>query len=124
MQKKDSRRRSAARSAALPGRSGGKAKGTDAVNRAKPCERFLFGCLLVALIVGVFFVKFWMMSVEKRLADGRAFHWTTVNNDHRLINLQWGHENRLRRVERTAWAVWDHHAPCDGWPTQQEIAEK
>ena len=91
------------------------------MNKSKRGERFLFGCLLVALIVGVFFVKRWMMSVEQRLAEGQDFHWITLNNDQRLINLLWGHENRLGRIEHTAWAVWDHHAPCDGWPTRKEI---
>lgn len=91
-------------------------------NAAHRIERFLFGCLLVALMVGIVATKLWVMDVEQRLADSQEFHWISVNDDQRLSNLLWGHENRMRRVEHTAWAVWDHHAPCDGWPTQREIA--
>ncbi len=82
----------------------------------------MFGCLLVALSIGIFLTKLWVMSVEERLVENRENHWTGVNTDNRQTNVMWSHENRLRRVERTAWAVWDHHAPCDGWPTQQQIA--
>lgn len=92
------------------------------MTRSKPHERFLFGCLLVALMVGIISVKFWIWSVEERLADNIAFHWDIVGDDKSRTNVLTIHENRLRRVEHTAWAVWDHHAPCDGWPTQQQIA--
>ncbi len=92
------------------------------MNRNRSRERLLFTCLLVALIVGIVVTKLWVMGVEQRLADSQEFHWISVNNDQRLINLLWGHESRLRKAEHTAWAVWDNHAPCNGWPTQREIA--
>lgn len=92
------------------------------MNRNKG-ERFLFGCLLVVLSIGIFATKVWVMSVEERLAENMENHWTAVNTDNRQTNVMWIQENRLRRVERTAWAVWDHHAPCDGWPTTQQIAQ-
>lgn len=85
-------------------------------------ERFLAGCLLVALMVGIVFVKFWMVSVEERLAESLAIHWVGVDTDKSQTNVLYNHENRLRRVEYGSQAVWDHHAPCDGWPTQNQIA--
>ena len=85
-------------------------------------ERFLAGCLLVALMVGIVFVKFWVVSVEERLDENLAFDWIIVHIENGQMNVLTSHEDRLRRVEHTAWAVWDHHAPCDGWPTQQQIA--
>ncbi len=93
------------------------------MNRNKPRERFKFGCLLVALMVGIVFVKFWMVSVEERLAENIVIRRANLGDDKTQTNVLYNHENRLRRVERTAWAVWDHHAPCDGWPTQQQIAQ-
>jgi len=92
------------------------------MNRYKPRERFMLGCLLVALMVGIVFVKFWMVSVEERLAENIVIRRANLGDDKTQTNLLYNHENRLRRVERTAWAVWDHHAPYDGWPTQQQIA--
>ena len=92
------------------------------MNRNKPRERLLFTCLLVALMVGIVFVKFWMVSVEERLAENQAIHRMNLNDDKTQTNVLYNHERRMRRVERTAWATWDHHAPCDGWPTQQQIA--
>jgi len=86
----------------------------------KPSERFLFGCLLVALIIGIVAVKVWVMSVEERLAVNLAIHQTGVDTDKSQTNVLYNHENRLRRVEHSSQAVWD--APCDGWPTQQQIA--
>ena len=92
------------------------------MNRHKPRERFFFGCLLVALMAGIITVKFWMVSVEERLAESLAIHWIGIGTDKSQTNILKIYERRMRRVERTAWAVWDHHAPCDGWPTQQQIA--
>ncbi len=92
------------------------------MNRNKHRERFLFGCLLVALIVGLIGVNFWILSVEERLAENQSTDRMNVNDDKTQTNVLYNHERRMRRVERTAWVVWDHHAPCDGWPTQQEIA--
>ena len=83
----------------------------------------MFGCLLVALMVGIVFVKFWMVSVEERLAESLAIHWDSVGTDKSQTNVLYNHENRLRRVEYGSQAIWDHHAPCDGWPTQQQIAK-
>ncbi len=93
------------------------------MNRHFSSERFLAGCLLVALMVGIVFVKFWMVSVEERLAESLATHWIGVDTDKSQTNVLYNHENRLRRVEYNSRAVWDHHAPFDGWPTQQQIAE-
>ena len=92
------------------------------LNRNKPRERFLFTCLLVALMVGIVFVKFWMVSVERRFVQVEQIFWVNVETDQGRTNVLRIHERRLRVVEHTAWAVWDHHAPCDGWPTQQQIA--
>lgn len=92
------------------------------MNRNKPRERFYFACLLVALIVGVFALKVWVMSVEERLAENLAIRRDAVGDNKSYTNMLTMHENRLRQVEHIAWAVWDHHAPRDGWPTQQEIA--
>ena len=86
------------------------------VNRHKPSERFMFGCLLVALMVGIFALKFWMVSVEERLADNLAIHWDSVGTDRSQTNILEIHERRLRKVEQTSWVVWD------GWPSQQQIA--
>ena len=93
---------------------------TNPMNRHFSSERFLLGCLLVALMVGIVFVKFWIVSVEERLAESLA---TQFDTDKRQNNFLWLHEERLRVTEHISWAVWDHHAPCDGWPTQQQIAE-
>jgi len=70
----------------------------------------------VALMVGIVFVKFWMVSVEERLADNLAIHWDSVGTDHSQTNILEIHERRLRKVEQTSWVVWD------GWPSQQQIA--
>ena len=90
------------------------------MNRHFSSERFLTGCLLVALMVGIFALKVWVVSVEERLAESLA---TQFDTDKRQNNFLWLHEERLRVTEHISWAVWDHHAPCDGWPTQQQIAE-
>ena len=82
----------------------------------------MFGCLLVALIIGIVAVKFWIMSVEERLAATQEILWLGVETDNSQTSVLRSHEHRLLLVERTAWATWDHHAPCDGWPTQQQIA--
>ena len=107
--------------------SGGKAHAPadvgETMNRHKPRERLLFGCLLVALMVGVVAVKFWVVSVEERLAAKQAIQQINLNDDKTQTNVLYNHERRMRVVEHTAWAVWDHHAPCDGWPTQQQIAQ-
>ena len=87
-----------------------------------PRERFFFGCLLVALMVGIISVKLWVMSVEERLAESLGTHWIGVDTDKSQTNVLYNHENRLRRVEYGSQAVWDHHAPCDGFPTTQQIA--
>lgn len=92
------------------------------MNRHFSSERFLIGCLLVALIVSIVVLELRLMSIEERLAENLEIHWDSVGTDGSQTNVLYNHENRLRRVERTAWAVWDHHAPCDGWPTQQQIA--
>ena len=86
------------------------------MSRNKPRERFMFGCLLVALMVGIVFVKFWMVSVEERLAESLAIHWDSVGTDRSQTNILEIHERRLRKVEQTSWVVWD------GWPAQQQIA--
>jgi hypothetical protein len=93
------------------------------LNRHNPRERFMLGCLLVALMVGIVAVKFWVVSVEERMDATIEILWSGVRTDNSQNNTLESHERRLRRVERTAWAVWDHHAPCDGWPTQQQIAK-
>ena len=90
------------------------------MNRHFSSERFLTGCLLVALMVGIVFVKFWMVSVEERLAESLTMQRDNLGDDKTQTNVLYNHENRLRRVERTAWAVWDHHAPRDGWTTTRQ----
>ena len=92
------------------------------LNRFKPSERFLAGCLLVALMVGIVFVKFWMVSVEERLDKNVADHRISVGTDKSQASALQGHERRIQETEHISWAVWDHHAPCDGWPTTQQIA--
>lgn len=84
--------------------------------RDKRRERFMFGCLLVALSIGIFATKLWVMSVEERLADNLAIHWDSVGTDRSQTNILEIHERRLRKVEQTSWVVWD------GWPAQQQIA--
>ena len=73
--------------------------------------------------MGIVFVKFWMVSVEERLDENLTMQRDNLGDDKTQTNVLYNHENRLRRVERTAWAVWDHHAPFGGWPTQQQIAQ-
>ena len=92
------------------------------LNRFKPSERFLFGCLLVALMVGIVFVKFWMVSVEERLAESLATHWIGVDTDKSQTSVLYNHENRLRRVEYNDIAIQEYREMFDGWPTQQQIA--
>ncbi len=92
------------------------------MNHDKPRERFLFTCLLVALIVGIIATKLWVMGVEQRLADSLDAHWAGVGIDKTQTNVLYNHERRLRRVEHSVEAVWDQHAPHDGWPTQHETA--
>ncbi len=94
------------------------------MNRHRPLECFLFGCLLVAVMFGTIALKIWVFSVEQRLADNLQIHSHIVGDDKSQTNVLTIHENRLRRVEHAAWAVWDHHAPCDGWPTEKELAGK
>ena len=83
----------------------------------------MFGCLLVAFIIGIFATKVWVMSVEERLAESLTMQRDNLGDDKTQTNVLYNHERRIRRVERTAWAVWDHHAPCEGWPSQQQIAK-
>lgn len=85
--------------------------------RQNSSERFLAGCLLMALMVGIFALKVWVVSVEERLADNLAIHWDSVGTDHSQTNILEIHERRLRKVEHASWVVWD------GWPTEQQIAE-
>lgn len=92
------------------------------MNRHFSSERFLLGCLLVALIVIIIVLEVRLMSIEERLAENIIIRRANLEDDKTQTNILYNHENRIRRVERTAWAVWDHHAPCDGWPTQQQIA--
>ena len=92
------------------------------MNRSNPCERFMSGCLLVAIIMGTIAIKLWVISVEQRLADNLEIHLDGVGTDHSQTNVLEIHERRLRVVERTAWAVWDQHSLCHGWPTQRQIA--
>ncbi len=93
------------------------------MNRNKPRERLLFACLLVAFIIGIVAVKLWVVSVEERLALNLAVHWNTMQIDQAQNDVLKTITFRLLKVEHTAWATWDHHAPCDGWPTQQQIAQ-
>ena len=92
------------------------------MNRNKPRERLLFTCLLVALIIGIITVKIWVVSVEHRLDATVEILSIGVDTDKSQTNVLMNHERRMRRGERTALATWDHHAPYDGWPTQQQIA--
>jgi hypothetical protein len=89
----------------------------------EPRERFMFGCLLVALMVGIVAVKFWVVSVEERLAVNLAIHQTSVGTDRSQTNVLYNHENRLRRVEYNDIAFQDYQRFCEGWPTQQQIAQ-
>jgi hypothetical protein len=77
----------------------------------------MFGCLLVVLMVGIVFVKFWVVSVEERLADNLAIQWDSVGTDRSQTNILEIHERRLRKVEHSSWVVWD------GWATTQQIAK-
>jgi len=87
------------------------------VLQSNPSERFLFGLLLVALMVGIISVKLWMVSVEERLAVNIELHRMSVGTDNSQTNVLEIHERRLRKVERSSWVVWD------GWPTQHQIAQ-
>ena len=92
------------------------------MNRCCSSERFLTGCLLVALMVGIVFVKFWMVSVEERLAESLATHWIGVDTDKSQTNVLYNHENRLRRVEYNVIAIQEYRKLFGGWATQQQIA--
>lgn len=82
------------------------------MNGSKPHERFLFGCLLVAVMLGTIALKIWVVSVEQRLADNLEIHWDGVGtDDSQTITLQI-HEKRLRRVERATWSLWDRRLVC------------
>jgi len=94
------------------------------MNRNKARERFMFGCLLVALIIGIVSVKLRVMSIEERLAENLAIHWDSVGTDKSQTNVLVNHERRLRRMEYNAIAFQDYQRVCDGWPTQQQIAEE
>ncbi len=93
------------------------------MNRCCSSERFLAGCLLVALMVGIVFVKFWMVSVEERLAESLATHWIGVDTDKSQTNVLYNHENRLRRVEHNDMAIQEYREMFDGCPRQQQIAK-
>jgi hypothetical protein len=90
------------------------------MNRHFSSERFLLGCLLVALMVGIVAVKFWVVSVEERLAESLAIHRDSVGTDRSQTNVLYSHENRLRRMEYEAIAIQDYRSD---WPTQQQIAK-
>ena len=83
----------------------------------------MFGCLLVALIIGIFATKVWVMSVEERLAENLAIHWDSVGTDHSQTNVLYNHENRLRRVEHNDMAIQEYREMFDGCPRQQQIAK-
>ncbi len=92
------------------------------MNRHFSSERFLAGCLLVALMVGIFFVKVWMVSVEKRLDRSVADYRISVGTDKSQASALEGHERRIREAQHSCWAVWDYLELNDGWPTSQQIA--
>ncbi len=87
--------------------------------RSKPRERLLFGCLLLALIIGIVAVKLWVVTVEERLAENLAIHQTGVDTDKSQTNVLYNHERRMRRVEYNAIAIRDYQEFCVDWPTQQ-----
>ena len=126
MPTKDSRPPSVVQSAGPRAGSGEKKRGTETMKRDdyewirragsfsdlktprnKPRERFLFGCLLVAIMIGTIAIKSWIMTVEQRLADNLQIHWDGVGTDHSQINVLEIHEFRLRKLELTSWALWD-----------------
>jgi hypothetical protein len=74
-------------------------------------------------MVGIVAVKFWVWTVEERLDKNVADYQISVGADKSQASALEGHERRIQETEHISWAVWDHHAPCDGWPTQQEIAK-
>lgn len=83
------------------------------MNRDKFWERFLFGCLLVAIIIGTFDFIFWRLSVEQRLADNLQIHWDRVETDHSQTNVLENHERRLRSVQRATWTLRDRRLLCE-----------
>ncbi len=80
---------------------------TNSMNRDKFWERFLFGCLLIAMIIGMFDFILWRLSIEQRLADNLEIHWDGVGTDHSQTSVIENHERRLRSVKRAAWSLWD-----------------
>ncbi len=82
------------------------------MNGDKTRERWLFACLLVAIMVGTIALKIWMFSVEQRLADNLEIHWDGVGTDHSQTNVLENHEWRLRRVERATWVLSDRQLVC------------
>ena len=83
------------------------------MSRNRPRERFLFGCLLVAIMVGTIALKAWVISVEQRLADNLEIHWDGVGTDHSQTSVLENHERRLRSVERATWSLWDRQVLCE-----------
>ncbi len=81
--------------------------------RNKGRERWLFACLLVAIMVGTIALKLWVVSVEQRLSDNREIHWDGVGTDHSQTSVLENHERRLRSVERATWTLWDGRLLCE-----------
>ncbi len=77
------------------------------MNRDKVRERFLSGCLLVAVMIGTIAMKLWVVSVEQRLADNLEIHWDGVGTDHSQTNVLEIHEGRLRSIEHSVWVIRD-----------------
>ncbi len=77
------------------------------MNRYNWSERFLFGCLLLAIIFGTIALKIWIFSVEQRLADNLEIHWDGVGTDHSQTNVLEIHEGRLRSIEHSVWVIRD-----------------
>ncbi len=75
-------------------------------------ERLLFGCLLLAIMLGTIALKIWVISVEQRLADNLQIHWDGVGTDHSQTNVLEIHEGRLRSVEGATWTLWDRRLVC------------
>ena len=80
--------------------------------RDKTRERWLFACLLVALMAGTIALKVWVVSVEQRLADNLQIHLHIVGDDKSRTNVLDNHERRLLLVERATWALWDGKVLC------------
>lgn len=95
------------------------------MNQNKPRDwnlRFMFGFLLVALMVGIVAVKFWVWSVEERLANNITIQRDIVGDDKSRTNVLTIHENRLLRLEHNTIAIEDHWRLFHSWPTEQQIA--